>query len=138
MSAPSRKTPWRTVAARGLRRRCPRCGEGPLFRRWIEAYDRCPACGVLYQRDYGDTWIFLIFIDRIPIFGAIVALYFGFRSTSWFGGTLFFVALFIPLIATIRERQGLAIALDYLSRIYLKDPSDEIHDGRGAVVNLKR
>lgn len=39
----------------------------------------------------------------------------------------FFAALIIPLIATMRERQGLAMAFDYLSRVYLPDPSDEIH-----------
>ncbi|MEK6375552.1 MAG: DUF1902 domain-containing protein [Acidobacteriota bacterium] len=30
------------------------------------------------------------------------------------------------MIATIRERQGVALALDYLVRVYLRDPSDEI------------
>jgi len=122
------------VLRRGLRRRCPRCGKGPLFRRWIEAHSRCSACGVLFQRNFGDIWFFLLIIDRIPIFLGIVALYFGFRSTSWFGGTLFFIALFVPLFGTMRERQGVAIALDYLTRIYFPDPSDEIQDGREFVI----
>jgi len=29
----------------------------------------------------------------------------------------------------IRRRQGVALALDYLSRVYFRDPSDEIHAG---------
>jgi uncharacterized protein (DUF983 family) len=123
------------VLRRGFRRRCPRCGQGPLFRRWIEAYERCSACGVLYQRNYGDIWFFLLIMDRVPIFLGVVALYFGFRSTNWFGGVGFFVALFVPLIGTMRERQGVAIAMDYLARIYMPDPSDEIHDGREYVIN---
>ena len=40
------------------------------------------------------------------------------------------VAMALPLLATMRNRQGLALALDYLSRVYLPDPSDEIHGGR--------
>lgn len=107
-----------------------------MFHRFIVAHRRCPVCNVLYQRDYGDLWLFLIVIDRVPIFGAVIALYFGFRSTSWFGGTMFFILLFLPILATIRERQGLAMAMDYLSRIYLRDPSDEIHDGRESVINV--
>jgi hypothetical protein len=39
----------------------------------------------------------------------------------------FLLALLVPMIATIRARQGLALALDYLSRLYFPDPSDEIH-----------
>jgi hypothetical protein len=89
---------------------------------------------VLLQRNYGDIWFFLLIIDRVPIFLGVVALYFGFRSTNWFGGLAFFIALFVPLAATMRERQGVAIALDYLARIYFPDPSDEIHDGREQVI----
>jgi uncharacterized protein (DUF983 family) len=125
------------VLRRGLRKRCPRCGEGPLFRRWIHAYERCPVCGVRYLRNHGDIWMFTIITDRIPIFFGIVAVYFGFQSTSWLTALIFFAALFIPLIASMRERQGLAIAMDYLWRIYLPDPSDEIHDGREWVVGKR-
>jgi uncharacterized protein (DUF983 family) len=119
-----------SVLARGLRRRCPRCGEGALFRRGIKAWDRCSACGLLYERNYGDTWMYTIITDRIPIFAGIVAWYFGFRATNWAAAGFFFVAMAVPLILTIPHRQGLAIALDYLSRVYLPDPSDEIHGGR--------
>jgi hypothetical protein len=101
-------------------------------------HERCSACGVLFLRNQGDLWFFLLIIDRVPIFLGIVALYFGFRSTSWIGGAGFFIALFVPLFATMRERQGLALAVDYLARIYLPDPSDEIHDGRELVVNVNR
>ena len=112
---------------RGLKRRCPHCGEGALFRSSIRFNERCPACGFLLQRDRGDTLMFMFITDRIPLFLGIVAVYFGFRSLSWITATVFLLALVIPMIATIRERQGLALALDYLSRTYVVDPSDELH-----------
>jgi len=115
------------VLLRGVRRRCPRCGEGPLFRRGIQFHERCPACDLLYQRNYGDTWMFTIITDRIPILFGIAASYFGYVTTSWTGAATLFVAVAAPLIATIRQRQGFALALDYLSRVYFRDPSDEIH-----------
>jgi uncharacterized protein (DUF983 family) len=114
----------------GLRRRCPRCGDGPLFRRGIQTYDRCSSCDLLFERNYGDTWIFTIITDRIPIFAGIVILYFGWRATHWMAATAFFVAMAVPLIATVSHRQGLALALDYLSRLKFPDPSDELHGGR--------
>jgi uncharacterized protein (DUF983 family) len=120
---PAVRDPFGVVVRRGLRRRCPRCGIGPLFRRGIRTYERCSACGLLYQRDQGDTWLFMIITDRIPILFGIAAVYFGFRPSNPGVSVLFFLALALPMIATLRERQGLALALDYLLRVYLRDPS---------------
>jgi uncharacterized protein (DUF983 family) len=39
--------------ARGLRRRCPRCGQGRLFRRWLSMAERCPRCGLALEREEG-------------------------------------------------------------------------------------
>jgi uncharacterized protein (DUF983 family) len=127
MSNINDRQPIGTVLKRGLRGRCPRCGEGALFRRRLETYERCSECNFLYQRNYGDTWIFIIITDRIPLLIGIVAIYFGFRATNWMTSLAFAVALLLPLFATLRPRQGLALALDYLSRVYLSDPSDELH-----------
>jgi uncharacterized protein (DUF983 family) len=111
--------------------RCPRCGEGPLFARGIRFRERCTSCGLLYQRNYGDTWMFTIITDRIPILFGIAALYFGYVSISWTGTVVLFFAVATPLIATMRQRQGLALALDYLSRLYFRDPSDEMFNEAG-------
>jgi uncharacterized protein (DUF983 family) len=123
------RPPIRTILARGIRGKCPRCGEGALFERWVVAHERCSSCRLLYQRNFGDIWMFTNIMDRLPIFFGIVALFFGFRVFSFWSGVLFITALTIPMVATIRHRQGLALALDYLVRLYSKDPSDEIHGG---------
>jgi len=124
------RAPIRTALLRGLRRRCPACGEGQLFQRGLKTFERCSECNLLYQRDHGDTLMFMIITDRIPILFGIAFLYFGIHPTGWLTTAFFFGALSVPLLATLRERQGLAIALDYLLRVYLRDPSDEIHGGR--------
>jgi uncharacterized protein (DUF983 family) len=121
------------VLRRGWRRRCPRCGEGPLFARGIRFHTRCSACNLLYQRDRGDTWLFMIITDRVPILFGIAAVYFGFHPTTPLAMGGFVAALAIPLLGTLQHRQGLALALDYLVRIYLPDPSDEIHRGQAVV-----
>ena len=112
---------FRDVIRNGIHSRCPRCGQGQLFGRWIKVVDRCSACGLLYQRDSGDTWMFIVLTDRIPVLAGIAAVYFGVRSTTFFASFLFFLALAVPLLATLRARIGLAVALNYLSRIYLPD-----------------
>jgi uncharacterized protein (DUF983 family) len=113
----------RDALARGWRRRCPRCGEGPLFRRWIETYERCSVCHLVYQRDHGNTLMFMIVTDRIPLLLGIAALYFGFRATNWVGHAAFLGLLAAPLLATLRQRQGLALALDYMAGLYMGESS---------------
>ena len=54
----------------------------------------------------------------------------GFRATDVMATIGFAALMAVPILATMRNRQGLALALDYLSRVYLPDPSDEIHGGR--------
>ncbi len=111
---------------RGACRRCPHCGRGPLFVRWIRFHPRCAACGLVFLRNQGDTWLFWIVMDRIPILAGIAAIYFGFRITGWLSGALFFLAIAGPLILTMPQRQGVALALSYLSRVWFRDPSDAI------------
>ena len=116
----------RTVLWRGVRRRCPHCGQGRLFSRWITFHPRCANCGLVYLRNQGDTWLYWIVLDRIPIGAGIVAIYFGFRITGFVSGMLFFLAIAGPLFATMPQRQGVALALSYLARVWFPDESDAI------------
>src|SRR5439155_182147 len=56
---PSVRTVWRNppsairVLARGLLRRCPRCGQGKLFLGWFTLRERCQRCDLRLQREEG-------------------------------------------------------------------------------------
>ncbi len=69
---------------------------------------------------------FFVVMDRIPILVAIATIYFGFRVTNWLIALAFFFAIAGPLVVTMPQRQGIAVALNYLSRVYFHDPSDEL------------
>ena len=117
-----RRTLWR-----GARRRCPHCGRGPLFIRWDTLHDQCNVCGLRYLQNQGDLWLYVIVMDRIPIaIGLILIYFFGLHTPTWPQALLFFVAMAAPLVATTPQRQGIAVALNYLSRVYFRDPSDNL------------
>ena len=101
---------------RGLRRRCPRCGEGPLFRRWFSMNERCSVCDLKLEGNPGDMWGFWVLTDRVFLLVAIVALYLGFTPESWWVRASFFALVGGGLVATMPQRQGAFVALDYLSR----------------------
>ena len=41
---PALPAAYSQAALRGVRCRCPRCGEGRLFRKWLKPLERCPVC----------------------------------------------------------------------------------------------
>ncbi|HEX9163439.1 MAG TPA: DUF983 domain-containing protein, partial [Thermoanaerobaculia bacterium] len=97
----------------------------PLFRRGIRTFDRCSACQLVFQRNHGDTLMFMMITDRIPLLLAIGILYFGLRPATWTTTAAFALALAVPLIATIRERQGVALALDYIISVRARKTTDD-------------
>lgn len=36
---------------RGMRRRCPRCGERRIFASWFRMVEACPGCGLRFERE---------------------------------------------------------------------------------------
>src|SRR5205814_3242843 len=71
-----------TALRRGIRKRCPHCGEGALFSGWAHHLERCSVCGLVYERNPGDTWAFTIIGDRLPIAAIVVLIYFGDRKST--------------------------------------------------------
>jgi uncharacterized protein (DUF983 family) len=110
---------------RGLRKRCPHCGIGPLFSGWTHL-ERCSNCGLVFERNPGDTWAFTVIGDRVPIAGIIVLIYFGVVRTYRTLGWTILAVLTVLLVWTAPNRWGFGIALHYLSRRYWPDPADPI------------
>jgi len=53
MSADTQTLPLGTALKRGLLLRCPLCGDGRLFRRFISMHERCSNCGFKFERGPG-------------------------------------------------------------------------------------
>lgn len=116
----------RRAIARGWRRRCPHCGRGALFGEWGRHLHTCSSCGLVFERNPGDTWFFTIAFDRLPIGVMVAFIYFGVATSRPLLGVLLFVALTGILIWTSPNRWGVGIALHYLSRVYMPDPGDPV------------
>jgi uncharacterized protein (DUF983 family) len=122
---PGGHSPIRTALGRGLRKRCPHCGAGALFSGWTHLVS-CSACGLVYERNPGDTWAFTIIGDRLPIAAIIVFVYFGVVRSHLLAGVITIAVLGVVIVWTAPNRWGAGIALHYLSRVYWPDPADPI------------
>ncbi len=119
-----------TALRRGLSKRCPHCGQGPLFEGWSHHLERCRVCGLIFERNPGDTWAFTIIGDRLPIAVIIVLIYFGWGRMPVIPGLLLVAMLGALLVWTAPNRWGAGIALHYLSRVIWPDPEDPVPPAR--------
>ena len=83
-------------------------------------------CGLVYERNPGDTWAFTIIGDRLPIAVIIVIIYFGLGRAHPLLGWIAVGVLGALVIVTAPNRWGAGIALHYLSRVYWPDPADPV------------
>ncbi|HLP77935.1 MAG TPA: DUF983 domain-containing protein [Candidatus Paceibacterota bacterium] len=114
---------WKNLLRRGAKLKCPRCGEGPLFSRWIRLRDHCPDCGLKYLENQGDLWALLLFADRVLFMVPLVVVFLIPQDSRvvwpyFFGGTLA-----IALVATFPYRMGISVALEYRIRLNSGDLS---------------
>ena len=69
---------WPTLVFRGVRRRCPQCATGSLFSRWVRMVERCPGCGMRFEREEGfflGVWFLNILLTQAVLM-AYVAIAF--------------------------------------------------------------
>ena len=48
-----RQQPIKTLIGRGLRRQCPVCGYGDIWKSYLTIKDECPNCGYVFSRESG-------------------------------------------------------------------------------------
>jgi len=62
---------------RGLRLRCPNCGQGQLMRTWTQVREKCPVCGIHFQREHEDfigAYLVNLIIAEMLVVAAVVAV----------------------------------------------------------------
>jgi uncharacterized protein (DUF983 family) len=101
--------------ARGLRGRCPRCGEGRLFQGFLNLRAKCDHCGLDYGfADAGDgPAVFVILIGGgIVVFAALLTEVV-YQPPYWVHAALWLPLILIVTLAPLRLIKGLLIALQY-------------------------
>jgi uncharacterized protein (DUF983 family) len=104
-----------SVLAVGLKARCPRCGQGPLFRSGLILRDRCERCGLSYAfADSGDgPAVFAIFILGFVVLGGALWVEFRLEPPVWVHVVLWGLLTPLLAIALLRVLKATLIALQY-------------------------
>ncbi|HLT97514.1 MAG TPA: DUF983 domain-containing protein [Acidimicrobiia bacterium] len=71
-----------TLLARGFRGRCPRCGERAIFASFLELHERCPTCGVKFERESG-YWVGAMIVVTTITFATFILVFVGGILLTW-------------------------------------------------------
>jgi uncharacterized protein (DUF983 family) len=104
-----------TAILRGLRCRCPRCGEGALLEGFLTLRPRCESCGLDYGfADAGDgPAVFVIFISGFIVVFAALLVEFIYKPPYWLHAMLWLPLILFTTLAPLRPLKGLLVALQY-------------------------
>ena len=105
----------RSVFEVGLKARCPRCGQGRLFKNVLELRERCESCGLSYTFiDTGDgPAVFAIFILGVLVLGLALYVEFAYQPAVWVHVVLWGLATPLLALGLLRFLKAALIALQF-------------------------
>ncbi len=101
--------------ARGLRGRCPRCGEGHLFQGFLTVRPACEKCGLDFSfADAGDgPAVFVILIGGAIVVFAALLTEVVYQPPYWLHAALWLPLILLVTLMPLRLLKGLLINLQY-------------------------
>jgi uncharacterized protein (DUF983 family) len=112
---------------RGVRGRCPRCGEGRLFRAFLKVADGCDKCGQDFSAHRADdlpAYLVIVLVGHIVV---PLALYI---ETNYAPPVALQLAIYLPLtlfasLALLQPVKGGVVALQWALRMHGFDEAPE-------------
>jgi uncharacterized protein (DUF983 family) len=104
-----------SAISRGLRGRCPQCGEGALFSGLLTLRPRCERCGLDYGfADAGDgPAIFVILLGGFVVVFAALIVEVLYQPPFWLHAVLWLPLILFVTLWPLRAVKGLLIDLQY-------------------------
>lgn len=102
----------------GIRCRCPRCGEGPLFAGYLTIRENCPDCGLDYGfADPADGPAFFV-MSAVGIIGMIGFMIFEFNvhPPIWVHFAVTFPLITLLCLVVLRPFKGWLVSEQYVHK----------------------
>ena len=112
--------PVKPAMLRGWRRRCPKCGAGPMFRGYLKVREACPVCGQElhhHRADDGPAYLTILIVGHL-LAPALMFTFVKFRPEPMVmitGFTIGTVALSLYLLPRLK---GALVGLQWANRMH--------------------
>ena len=105
---------------RGLHRRCPDCGQGPLFDGYLKVKDQCPVCRTdlhHHRADDGPAYLTILIVGHL-LAPAILWFFVKFRPEPMVTVTLFTVGTVALSLYLLPRLKGAVVAIQWAKRMH--------------------
>ncbi len=109
--------------SRGLRGRCPRCGVGHLFYRYLKVSPECPVCRLdldSYPSDDGPAYFTILLMGHLVV-APLLLFPFIWRSPIWAILPATLIPLTVLTLAMLPRTKGAVIGVLYALRVSRTD-----------------
>ena len=129
-SVPAEKRDVWTALKRGFRGRCPRCGEGKLFRAFLKVDDHCSNCGQDFTPHRADdlpAYLVIVIVGHIVV-PAALWIETNYAPEVWLQLAIYLPFTFIASLLLLQPVKGAVVGLQWALRMHGFDenPSDDI------------
>jgi uncharacterized protein (DUF983 family) len=105
---------------RGLRGRCPGCGKGRMFRKFLKVADACPSCGEELHHHRADDFpayldIVLVGHILVPIVLAVETAY---TPPLWLSMTVWPSIALVATLALLQPIKGAVVAMQWFGGMH--------------------
>lgn len=108
-----------TAMLRGWRRRCPKCGSGPMMRGYLSVRDQCPVCQEElhhHRADDGPAYLTILIVGHVmaPLF---LWVYNAYRPEPLVMASVFSVGCVALSLYLLPRLKGLIVAIQWAKRL---------------------
>jgi uncharacterized protein (DUF983 family) len=110
--------PVQSAISTGLAGRCPRCGEGKLFKSLLKPVDRCAICGLdMSFAEEGDgPAVLVILLLGFVVAGLALSVEYLLRPPVWVHIILWVPVITALALISLRWMKGVMIAAQYMTK----------------------
>ena len=104
-----------TALWRGFTGRCPNCGEGKLFRRFLKVADHCAVCGEDFTPQRADdfpAYLVIVVIGHITI-PAVLVVEEALAPPMWLQYLIWLPFIALSALALLQPTKGAVVALQW-------------------------
>lgn len=105
---------------RGARLRCPACGQGALFHKYLKVSDHCPSCGEELhhqQADDAPPYMTILIVGHIVV-PLVLYVERGWQPPEWLHLVLWLPLTLALVLAILPVAKGALIALQWALRMH--------------------
>lgn len=119
VAAGEKRDVW-TAMKRGFRCRCPRCGEGKLFRAFLKVADHCSVCGLDFTPHRADdlpAYLVIVIVGHIMI-PLILWIETDYSPPVWLQLSIYLPLTLIASLALLQPVKGAVVGFQWALRMH--------------------